>query len=93
MDTGNLAVLFREAGRPLAAAALLGAPATLVNRVLGGLPREESQWLRRQLDAPGPIRLRDVEEARQRVAQLATELQREGRIGPESNESRLVLTG
>ncbi len=93
MDTGSLITLFGQAGRPLAAAALLGAPAALVNRVLGSLPRAESQWLRRQLDAPGPIRLRDVEEARRRIAQLATELRREGRIGPGSNGSRLVLTG
>lgn len=93
MDTGSLVTLFGQAGRPLAAAALLGAPTALVNRVLGSLPREESQWLRRQLDAPGPIRLRDVEEARRRVAQLATELRRAGRIGAGNNGSRLVLTG
>ena len=93
MDTGSLVTLFGQAGRPLAAAALLGAPAALVNRVLGSLPQEESEWLRRQLDAPGPIRLRDVEEARRRIAQLATELRRAGRIGSESNGSRLVLTG
>lgn len=93
MDTSSLVTLFREAGRPLAAAALLGAPVAMVNRVLGGLPREESAWLRLQLDQPGPIRLRDVEEARQRITQLAMKLRHEGRIGAGPVGPRLVLTG
>ncbi len=93
LDSGSLAGLFRTAGGPLAATALLGAPAALVRRVLDGLPREHSRWLRRTLDEPGPVRLRDVEEARRRIAQLATELQREGRLEVGPAESRMALTG
>ena len=92
LDAVSLATLFREAGRQLTGAALLGAPVALVNRVLHVLPKDESQWLRRQLDEPGPIRLRDVEEARRRIARLATELNRSGRIETTFNQSRMILT-
>jgi len=92
LDTASLATLFHAAGRHLAAAALLGAPGALTHRVLSSLPKEESEWLRRQIAAPGPIRLRDVEEARRRVSQLATELQRDGQIQSCLPASRMVLT-
>lgn len=92
LDAVSLATLFREAGRQLTGAALLGAPAALVNRVLHVLPKDDSKWLRRQLDEPGPIRLRDVEEARRRIARLATELNRSGRIETTFNQSRMILT-
>ncbi len=92
LDAISLATLFREAGRQLTGAALLGAPVALINRVLHVLPKGESKWLRRHLDEPGPIRLRDVEEARRRIAQLAAELNRSGRIETTFNQSRMILT-
>lgn len=93
LDTASLITLFRTAGRPLAAAALLGAPVGLVRRVLGNLPRDDAQWLRQALDEPGPIRLRDVEEARGRITRLAAELECEGHIETNRTRSRMVLTG
>ncbi|MDZ7619334.1 MAG: FliG C-terminal domain-containing protein [Patescibacteria group bacterium] len=92
LNAASLAAVFHEAGRQLAGTALLGAPAALVNRVLRVLPRIESKSLRRQLDEPGPIRLSDVEEARRRVARIATELARDGRIEPTFHPSRMILT-
>ncbi len=93
LDEASLTTLLQEADRQLLAAALLGAPAALVHRVMRLLPQDTSAWVQRQLDSPGPIRLRDVEEARQRLAGLATALQRERRIGPGSAASHIALTG
>ncbi len=93
LGAGSLAALFRKAGGELAVPALLGAPAALVNRVLGSLPRDDSEWLRRQLDSPGPIRLRDVEEARGRIMQLVAELQRDGQMESRSSRPHVAMTG
>jgi flagellar motor switch protein FliG len=71
LDDDVLAMVLDEAGPELAMPALVGAPEELVARVLGLLPPLEAGVLREQLDNPGPIRLRDVEEARRRIAHLA----------------------
>ncbi len=91
-DANSLATLFHEAGRDVAGAALLGAPSILINRVLRILPKSEAKWLRRQLNEPGPIRLRDVEDARRRILQLAAELHRTGRIETAFSKPRMTLT-
>jgi flagellar motor switch protein FliG len=68
-DDELLVEIFEAAGQKVATAALLGAPPRLVERVLARLPQADA--LRRQLNEPGPIRLRDVEQARRQVAALA----------------------
>lgn len=85
MDDDMLAEVFAEAGHELAVPALLGASPELVQRVLGVLPLAEAGNLREQLDHPGPIRLRDVEEARREVARLA---QRMGGLRLESSGAK-----
>ena len=60
--------------------ALAGAPQALVARILGQLPPKAAKQLRRSLDHLGPTRLSDVEEAQQHLAQLALQLEIEGRI-------------
>ena len=66
-----MAEVFDEAGPELMLPALFGAAPELVNRVLARLP-EAARALRHKLDHPGPIRLRDVEEARRQVARIAS---------------------
>jgi flagellar motor switch protein FliG len=70
-DTRVLAALVRSADRGLLLTALIGAAPDLVERVLGEISPAEAQRIRGQLDHPGPLRLRDVEEARQQIARLA----------------------
>lgn len=60
--------------------ALLGASPSLIDRVLRGMAPLDSERLRLRLDHPGPTRLRDVEEARRQLAQLARRLAVDGRI-------------
>jgi flagellar motor switch protein FliG len=58
----------------------LGAPPALASRVLGELLQAEAERIRRELNSPGPLRLSDVEEARQQIAELARYLAAQGRI-------------
>jgi flagellar motor switch protein FliG len=74
LDDETLGRVFEEAGRELTVAALIGASEELARRVLRLLPSDEAQVLRERLQRPGPIRLRDVEEARRQIAQTAQRL-------------------
>jgi flagellar motor switch protein FliG len=74
LDDASLAEVFRSAERELILPALVGARQELVARVLGQLPSGEATRLRRQLAAPGPLRLGDVDQARRELARLAHSL-------------------
>lgn len=80
LDDAALAAVFRAAEPKLAMTALVGAPPELIDRILRPFPVPEAKTVRQKLDHPGPIRLSDVEGARQEVADLAGRLAREGRI-------------
>lgn len=82
LDDDALATVFDAAGPELAITAMIGASPALVDRVLGQLPPTEAKAIRRQLDHPGTIRLSDMDDARQRIAQTAQRLAVEGRIEP-----------
>lgn len=71
--------------------ALLGAPQLMVERVVAQLSTAEAEALSAQLDNPGPIRLRDVEQARRQVADVARQLVLEGRL-PAPRPRRRVLS-
>ena len=75
-----LAALFRAAEPELALTALVGAPPELIDRILGRFAAPEASTVRHKLDHPGPIRLSDVDGARDQIADLARRLAREGRI-------------
>jgi flagellar motor switch protein FliG len=72
LDADVLAEAVDEAGPELMLPALLGAAPELIGRVLACLPAAEARALGHKLDHPGPIRLRDVEEARRQVARIAS---------------------
>lgn len=71
LDDATLLATFRAADPAVAQAALLGASPELVERVLCGMSSEEAKRLQRRLHCPGPIRLSDIEDARQQIALLA----------------------
>ncbi len=80
LDAAGLKAVFQEAEPELAMTALVGAPPELIDRILRLFAAPEAKTVRQRLDHPGPIRLSDVEGARQRVADLARRLAKEGRI-------------
>jgi flagellar motor switch protein FliG len=71
LDDDVLAETVDEAGPELMLPALLGAAQELVDRFLNCLPAVDALALHHKLTHPGPIRLRDVEEARRQVARIA----------------------
>ncbi|MCE5266929.1 MAG: hypothetical protein LLG00_03475 [Planctomycetaceae bacterium] len=71
-DDRTLRAVVAAAGPDVVQAALLGAPPAVLSRLLGCLPSKEAKCLRRKLAHPEPIRLSEVEDARQRMAALAS---------------------
>ena len=80
LDDTALARIFRAADPQVALLALCGAGRDLVDRILGRLPLREARALRRQIEQLGPTRLRDIESAQQRLAELARRMADEGQI-------------
>jgi flagellar motor switch protein FliG len=74
LDDATLAEVFRAAQPQWIMPALLGALPEIIQRVLRFLPRSQAESLRRKLEEPGPIRLSDVEAARQRIAEIAAKI-------------------
>jgi flagellar motor switch protein FliG len=91
LDSAAWATLLRTADSEIAMLALVGATPELIDLALERLPPGEARIVRGQLDHPGPIRLRDVEQARQELANLARRLVTEGRIALNPTERRLPL--
>lgn len=74
LDDAALSSLVEAVNPEVIQAALLGAPPSLVDRILCGLRPEDARRLSRKLECPEPIRLSDVEEARRQVAELAARM-------------------
>jgi flagellar motor switch protein FliG len=78
----DLAYLFSTADPQVTLLALTGAPPHFVERLLRQMSATEARQLRRRLQSVGPLLLRDVELAQQRLAQIAAELAVRGLIQP-----------
>jgi len=78
----SLSIVFRAAAKEEVVLSLIDAPAPLVRRVLRSLPTRDARLIERALDQPGPLRLSDIDQARERIAELARRMIREGRIDP-----------
>jgi len=90
LDDDHLGNVLRAAGPELTMTALVGAPPQLIDRVLHRLPAAEAQDVRRRLDHPGPIRLSDVEAARQEIAETAQRLSAKPHVRPPHDQPILV---
>jgi flagellar motor switch protein FliG len=72
--------VFAAADPQLALLALTGADERLVSRILKSLPAKDAAVLRQRLEHPGPVRLREIEQARSSLAVIASRLARSGQI-------------
>lgn len=79
-DDERLMIVLRAADPELIVLALAGASVQLVERISRQLPSDQAKALAKALKHLGPTRLSDVEEAQQALADLATDLETEGRI-------------
>lgn len=60
--------------------ALIEADERLTRRLLGALPAAQAADIRQRLASPGPIRLKDIDQAQRQLAELARRLARAGQI-------------
>jgi flagellar motor switch protein FliG len=79
LDDQTLRGVFASAEPAAVLLALTGAEQRLVDRVLRRLPAHEAAALRRRLDQPGPLRLREIDAAQRELAAIASNLIHEGR--------------
>lgn len=80
LDDRALRTVFASAEPEMALLALTGAEPRLITRIIRRLPPQDAAVLRHRLEHPGPLRLRDVEQARSAVAAVASRLAHEGTI-------------
>jgi flagellar motor switch protein FliG len=80
LDDRALRAVFASADTEVALLALTGAEPRMITRILRKLPANDAATLRRRLEHPGPLRLRDVEQARAAVAAVASRLAHDGAI-------------
>jgi len=80
LDDASLKAVFAACEPEVALIALTGAEPPLVNRIVRHLSPEQATVLRQRLDQPGPIRLREIEQARNELAAAAVQLARDGAI-------------
>jgi flagellar motor switch protein FliG len=71
LDDAVLSAVVEAVEPEVVQAALLGAPPSLVDRILRGMRPDDARRLGEKLSCPEPIRLSDVEEARRQIATLA----------------------
>ncbi len=76
-DDATLRAALAAAGPEVVQAALLGAAPKVLDRLLSCLPAKEAKSLRKKLTRPEPIRLSEVEDARQQIAAVAQQLSRD----------------
>jgi flagellar motor switch protein FliG len=75
-----LAAVLEAADSQIIVLAVAGAPTMFVERVLNLLPATAARLIRRELEALGPLRLSDIEEAQRELSRIARYLETEGRI-------------
>ena len=80
VNDAALRTLLAAADPQTALLALTGADQRLVSRVLRQLPPRDAAVIRQRLEHPGPVRLREIEQAQHELAALASRLAREGTI-------------
>jgi flagellar motor switch protein FliG len=80
LDDAALRTVFAEADPELALLALTGAEARLIARIARKLPPAQAAAFRQRLERPGPVRLREIEQARAALAAVASRLAHEEKI-------------
>jgi flagellar motor switch protein FliG len=80
LDDRGWAKVLKAADMRIALLALAGATPELVNRLLSQLPPPEARALERRIEAIGPVRLREIEQAQEQLARIAAQLAARGEI-------------
>ncbi len=80
VDSRGMQQVLKEVATPVLVLALKTASEDLREKIFGNLSSRAADMLREELDALGPTRVKDVQEAQQTIVDAALELERGGRI-------------
>lgn len=86
LDSAGIQTLLRDAPRDKLAVALKGASQTMREFFTGNMSSRASKMLMDDIDAMGPVRLRDVDEAQAALVNLAKDLAASGQISIVKNK-------
>lgn len=80
VDDRGMQTILREAPQDKLVVALKGASAEVSNKIFKNMSKRASELLKDDLDASGPVRLTEVEEAQKEILEVALRLAEEGTI-------------
>jgi flagellar motor switch protein FliG len=80
MDDRGLQTLLKESDRQDLLLALKTASEDIKNRIFRNMSERAAQMMREDIEVMGPVRLRDVEKARQAIVTVARRLEAEGKL-------------
>ncbi len=80
LDNGSMQVLLRNVDNDVLAIALKGAPDEMRQTVFENMSKRAGRILQEDIEAMGPVRLRDVDEAQAQMVNLAKDLSAKGEI-------------
>jgi len=80
LDYHSLSKVLQAADPKITLLALTGARKEFTDRIFKQLPAKQAAVLRKKMEQTGPLRLRDVEQAQQRLANIAARLAQQGLI-------------
>ncbi|MDH7479441.1 MAG: flagellar motor switch protein FliG [Syntrophomonadaceae bacterium] len=80
LDDRSVQRILREIDSHDLALALKGASAEVVNKIMRNMSKRASEMLKEDIEFMGPVRLRDVEEAQQRIVSAIRRLEEAGEV-------------
>lgn len=87
IDDRSFQILLRAVDQKLLVSALKGAHARLQDKVLRNLSQRAAQMLREEIEARGPMRQAEIDEARKEILAIAQAMEAEGKIIVRAQES------
>ena len=80
LDDRSLQMVLREVDSKELGLALKAASSEVANKVFKNMSKRASEMLREEIDFMGPVRIRDVEEAQQKIVAVIRRLEESGEI-------------
>jgi flagellar motor switch protein FliG len=80
VDDRGMQTILREVANDELTLAMKTASETLREKILRNMSQRAADMLREELEVMGPVRISDVEQAQQRITQIAKRLEAEGKI-------------
>jgi flagellar motor switch protein FliG len=80
MDAGTVKELLGKVDRKILTVALKGTSDQLKNHILAAMSQRGSEMLREDMDALGPVKIKEVEAAQQQIIAIVRQLEAEGTI-------------